>query len=136
LNSRNSPRAPIISPWYSYGRSQGLSNWGDKIYFSAFSEKPNFRRINGNKCLYANGYSISGTPVEYHILEKILNSSIMEFYIEKTSYTISGNYKCYQKKYLKNFSIPPLSPENIDFINDHDSEELNCYLEKLYYYNA
>ena len=136
LNSRNSPRAPIISPWYSYGRSQGLSNWGDKIYFSAFSERPNFRRINGNKCLYANGYSISGTPVEYHILEKILNSSIMEFYIEKTSYTISGNYKCYQKKYLKNFSIPPLSPENIDFINDHDSEELNCYLEKLYYYNA
>ena len=134
LNSRNSPRAPTISPWYSYGRSQGLSNWGDKIYFSTFSEKPNFRRINGNKCLYANGYSISGTPVEYYILEKILNSSIMEFYIEKTSYTISGNYKCYQKKYLKNFSIPSLSSKDIDFIKNHDREELNHYLEKLYYY--
>lgn len=135
LDSRNSPRAPMISPWYSYGRSQGLSNWGDKIYFSTFSEKPNFRRINGNKCLYANGYSISNTPIEYHILEKILNSSIMEFYIEKTSYTISGNYKCYQKKYLKNFSVPPLSSEDIEYIENHNDEELNCYLEKLYYYS-
>ena len=76
------------------------------------------------------------TGFGYNCSLKILNSSIMEFYIEKTSYTISGNYKCYQKKNLKNFSIPPLSPENIDFINKHDGEELNCYLEKLYYYNA
>lgn len=136
LESRNSPRAPVISPWYSYGRSQGLSNWGDKIYFSTFNEKPNFRRINGSKCLYANGYSISGTPIEYHTLEKILNSSIMEFYIEKTSYTISGNYKCYQKKYLKKFSIPALSSENIAFINAHCGEELDQYLETLYYHSS
>ena len=57
----------------------------------------------------------------------------MKYYIDNTSYSISGNYKCYQKKYVKNFSIPELSAEDISFIKKcNDKKELNKYLINLY----
>lgn len=103
--------------WYAYGRSQGLNSFGNKILYPTFSSSPKFQLINDQTALFCNGYAIfehDYLPLE--ILNKILNSKIMDFYIKLTSYPIEGGYLCYQKKYIERFSIPFLSNEEINLL--------------------
>ena len=133
LSTRNIKDSPAKRmPWYLYGRSQGLNNWEKKIVFAAFNQKPNFMACDYSNAVFSNGYSISGMDLEQDVLLKILNSKIMKFYIDNTSYSISGDFKCYQKKYVKNFSIPCLSKEDICFIKQNSGEKLDAYLINLY----
>ena len=85
-----------------------------------------------NDALLSNGYCITNFPYSKKVLLKILNSNIMKYYIENTSYSISGDYKCFQKKYIKNFSIPEINDEISNKIISLDGEELDKYLCKLY----
>ena len=74
-------------------------------------------------------------PNKYNvdILLKILNSNIMKYYIDNTSYSISGNFKCYQKKYIKNFSIPNFNAEEIEYLNNTTSKiEIEKFLIEKY----
>ena len=133
LDERDSDGKLNLSNWYMYGRSQGLNLWNEKILFSTFNQNPNFVKSNEKKFLFSNGYCIINYDLDEDVLLKIINSDIMKYYIDNTSYSISGNYKCYQKKYVKNFSIPELSAEDISFIKKcRDKKELNKYLIKLY----
>ena len=133
LDERDSDGKLNLSNWYMYGRSQGLNLWNEKILFSTFNENPNFVKSNEKEFLFSNGYCIINYDIDEDVLLKIINSDIMKYYIDNTSYSISGNYKCYQKKYVKNFSIPELSTEDISFIKKcNDKKELNKYLINLY----
>lgn len=119
--------------WYMYGRKQGLNLWNKKILFSTFNESPNFIKCQTSNFLFSNGYCIINYDLDEDVLLKILNSNVMKYYIDNTSYSISGNYKCYQKKYIKNFSIPDLSTDDILFIKNCDNKkELNKFLINLY----
>lgn len=119
--------------WYQYGRSQGLNLWGNKILFSTFNEKPNFFKYNSRDVLFSNGYCIMPNKYNIDVLLKILNSNIMKYYIDNTSYSISGNFKCYQKKYIKNFSIPNFNKEEIKYlINTSNKIEIENFLIKKY----
>ena len=69
------------------------------------------------------------------LLLKILNSKVMKYYIENTSYSISGDYKCFQKKYIKNFSIPSIDKNIEKEILKLNGEELDEYLFNLYKLN-
>ena len=119
--------------WYAYGRSQGLSNYGKKIMYPTFSDKPKFKIIEDKGALFCNGYAIiENSFIDLDLLVKILNSKVMEYYISKTSYPIEGNCYCYQKKYIERFSIPFFTPQEINNIRKMSKEELDVFLIEKY----
>ena len=119
--------------WYQYGRTQGLNLWEDKILFSTFNENPNFFKCNSKYILFSNGYCIMPNKYNVDILLKVLNSNIMKYYIDNTSYSISGNFKCYQKKYIRNFSIPNFNKDEIEYLNNTTSKiEIEKFLIEKY----
>lgn len=126
LLSRNSG-SPSVKTWYEYGRSQSLECYVPKIIFPTNSLDPNFVYFP-EKALFHNGYAIYGpvnpeVQINFHVLVKILNSVIMKYYIENTSYMISGGYYCFQKKYVQNFTIPTLTTDEHNFLYNTDSKE-------------
>lgn len=125
-------KGKFITPWYIYGRSQGLNLFDDKIIFSTFNSLPEFMDCPDNEALLSNGYCITNFPYNKILLLKILNSKVMKYYIENTSYSISGDYKCFQKKYIKNFSIPNIDKNIEKEILKLNGEELDEYLFNLY----
>ena len=67
------------------------------------------------------------------VLAKILNSDVMEYYVSRVSYCLKGDYKCYQKKYLRSFSIPEFSESEIRFLLSESSDEaINAFLFQKY----
>ncbi len=56
----------------------------------------------------------------------------MDYYVSNTSYAIEGNYKCYQKKYIQNFSIPKFTGEEKKKILSLSNNMLDEYLIKKY----
>lgn len=123
----------IAQGWYAYGRSQGLNKYGKKILFPTFSSKPKFIMIRDDDALFCNGYAVfENESVELDILEKILNSEVMDYYVKNTSYSIEGGYYCYQKKYIERFSIPYLTNEEQKIVRNVSKDELNVFLKKKY----
>lgn len=119
--------------WYAYGRTQGLKVQGKKLLFPTFSSEPRFQYVQDENALFCNGYAISeNEQYDLHFLEKILNSSIMNYYVRKTSYSIEGGYYCYQKKYIENFSIPFFSQNEVEMIERMNQKTANKFLEEKY----
>lgn len=129
--------------WYAYARTQGLSFIGKKLLTPTFSDKPRFMYDNENSSLFCNGYglfekntiqkNLFGVNIGLSVLQKILNSSIMNYYINKTSVSIDGGYLCYQKNFIESFGIPELSFEDINFIENTDDEnKIEEFLIKKY----
>lgn len=125
---------PNAVAWYAYGRSQGLQNLGEKLLFPTFSNKPKFTVISDPDVLFCNGYGVfTNGMLDIKILEKFLNSKIMDYYIKNTSYPIEGGYYCYQKKYIQNFSLPFLNDEQRELILNLNDMELEEFLIKKVY---
>ncbi len=119
--------------WYAYGRTQGLNKYGRKLLFPTFSNHPKFMYVENEDALFCNGYGVfENDQYELGLLSKILNSVVMRYYVSNTSYSIEGGYYCYQKKYIERFSIPWLSEEQINNINNLSGDDLDRYLWKLY----
>lgn len=124
---------PNPAGWYAYGRTQGLNKYGKKLLFPTFSNKPKFTYVEDESCLFCNGYAVFEDPaVPLDILCKILNSSIMDYYVRQTSYPIEGGYYCYQKKYIEHFSIPSLTEKEINFLRDASAEACDVFLIEKY----
>lgn len=120
--------------WYAYGRTQGLNNFGEKIILPMMDSKPSFIVVEDKDTLIYCGYAIyPKNKDDFSILEKILNSNLMWFYLKKTSKNYSGGFKSFAKNYVKNFSIPDLSDrEKITFLKMDDKKEIENFLEKKY----
>jgi len=132
LDARDKGKPNKIT-WYAYGRTQGLTKFGTKLFYPTFSAKPRFTLSEDAEALFCNGYAIyENDHLPLTVLEKILNSKIMDYYIRHTSYQIEGGYFCYQKKYLENFSIPKLSNSQTTKILTLTGVQLDNYLIKLY----
>ena len=83
--------------------------------------------------LFCNGYAIVGDEsASLDVLQTILNSKLMEFYVSNTSYPIEGGYYCYQKKFIQNFSIPELTESDCNYLLSVNSEEINEFLIQKY----
>lgn len=121
--------------WYAYGRTQGLeSSFGKKLLTSTMNEKPNFIYCEDEESTFISGYQVKSKKIDLEILKKILNSSIMEYYIELISKSYQGGWKSYAKTFIQNFGIPKLSPKDLDYIkNETDKEKLDNYLEEIYF---
>lgn len=109
--------------WYSYGRSQGLNRFSKKLLTPTFSNKPRFIFDACEDSLFCNGYGIfqkENSKVDLETLQKVLNSSIMNYFARKTSVDIEGNYQCYQKNFIESFTIPEFSEDEKKFLKMED----------------
>ena len=115
--------------WYAYGRTQGLSKFGKKLLFPTFAGYPHFTQIDDENSLFCNGYAIFDEGnLDFSLLQRILNSSVMNYYVSKTSYPIEGGYYCYQKKYIEHFSIPNFSSEEAKQLYSLKEDEFEKFL--------
>jgi len=143
-----------FDPFFSWGRTQGLTKSGIKILTPTFSKYPRFLLVNDKEAFFTNGYGIyfknefandlfnsSINPLaklkNVDSLLKILNSSVMHYYVKKTSVSIEGGYFCYQKNFIEKFNIPNFSNDELQTIkslttkNDIDEFLINKYQLKL-----
>lgn len=125
--------------YYEWGRTQGMEAKGPKLLTKTFNRGPNFL-LDTTDSLFCNGYSIkpleSGSlhfePIKINVLQKVLNSPIMDYYTKLTSFQIEGNYQCFQKNFIERFCLPPLSEDTQKRIAELDGEELHEFLSELF----
>ena len=83
---------------------------------------------------FVNGYQVKSKFMDLRILQKILNSSVMEEYIEMTSKSYQGGWKSYAKSYIMNFSVPRFTKEQLEFLEkENDQDKINKFLENIYF---
>ncbi|MCD7937443.1 MAG: Eco57I restriction-modification methylase domain-containing protein, partial [Tannerellaceae bacterium] len=122
-------------PFYVWGRTQGLTKTGKKILNPTFSQTPRFLMVEEDTAYFTNGYGLFFkeqsknslfddliNPISkvenIDVVQKILNSQVMHYYVSKTSVSIDGGYPCYQKNFIEKFSIPDFSEEEIQVIRN------------------
>lgn len=153
LDSRDKGKGNFV-PFYQWGRSQGLTRTGKRIVNPTFSKKPRFLIVEEEDSYFTNGYGLFfKNPIdqdtlfieEIHLInrienidvvQKILNSSVMDYYVKTTSVSIQGGYPCYQKNFIEKFTIPELSQDEIDLLRSiSNPEEINNFLIEKYQLN-
>ncbi|GAB5418245.1 MAG: hypothetical protein Crog4KO_16500 [Crocinitomicaceae bacterium] len=144
-----------FSPFYSWGRTQGITRFGKKLLNPTFSKHPRFLFVPEEDAYYTNGYGIyfdrdhskstalfddSTHPMSKEenilVVQKILNSVVMDYYVSNTSVSIQGGFPCYQKNFIEKFSIPDFSKEEIEILKELDAKpEIDEFLVKKYQVN-
>lgn len=114
-----------IPTWYAYGRSQGLNDFGNRMYLPYIAKRV-FPIVSDNTVeVFAAGYAIFDEDLNYlKSLSDILTSSIFSFYIAMVSKPYSGGYYSTAKNLVRFFSIPskeefskyPKGPVSDEFI--------------------
>ena len=140
----------IFEPFYVWGRTQGLTRMGKKILNPTFSQHPRFLFVGEEDGYFTNGYGLyfrkqesNGlfseminpitNPENIDVVQKILNSYVMDYYVSKTSVAIEGGYPCYQKNFIEKFTIPELSENEIGEIrNLTEPHEIDEFLIEKY----
>lgn len=145
------------SPFYVWARTQGITRFGKKILNPTFSKKPRFLIVEEENAYYTNGYGIyfnkdNSTSSENSLfvenvhfasqeknillVQKILNSVVMEYYINKTSVSIEGGFPCYQKNFIEKFTIPNFSNQELETLKSlSKKEEIDSFLVEKYQLN-
>ena len=121
--------------WYAFGMNQSLkTSFGKKLLTSTMNLKPNFIYCDDENSTFLNGYQIKSKKMDLRVLQKILNSSIMEEYIAMISKSYQGGWKSYAKSYIMNFSVPRFTKKEYDFLKkEEDQEKINKFLEEIYF---
>lgn len=143
----------IFEPFFIWGRTQGLTRKGKKILSPTFSQHPRFLLVEEDDGFFTNGYGLYfreqqsiGLFSEFinpitkleniDIVQKILNSIVMDYYVKKTSVSIEGGYPCYQKNFIEKFTIPELTNEEIQTLRSlNDIEKIDSFLICKYQLN-
>ncbi len=143
----------IFEPFFVWGRTQGLTRKGKKILNPTFSQHPRFLLVEEEEGFFTNGYGLyfreqesNGLFSEFinpitqleniDVVQKILNSIVMDYYVTKTSVSIEGGYPCYQKNFIEKFTIPELTQEEIDTIRSiSNTQEIDEFLIGKYQLN-
>ena len=151
LQSRDKGKGNF-EPFYVWGRTQGLTRKGKKILNPTFSKYPRFLLVNDEEAFFTNGYGIyfknqqtnraNLFATQKHLLmlesnidvvQKILNSYVMHYYVSKTSVSIAGGYPCYQKNFIEKFTIPSMSQKEISQLRKmQNQEDIDAFLIKKY----
>jgi methylase of polypeptide subunit release factors len=137
-----------LEEWFGYGRTQGLTKVGVKLVTPTFSQFPRFLLIEEGDAFFCNGYGLflkekKGFGFDLFdnpfadesnlvVLQKILNSDVMHYYVSKTSVSIEGGYPCYQKNFIERFSIPHFATDEIEIIRKLDEKDANDFLIEKY----
>ncbi|WP_406537364.1 Eco57I restriction-modification methylase domain-containing protein, partial [Methanobrevibacter sp.] len=134
LNKRDNGR---LNPngWYAFGMTQSLkTSFGKKLLTSTMNLKPNFIYCDDEESTFLNGYQVKSKKMDLRVLQKILNSSVMEEYIEMTSKSYQSGWKSYAKNYIMNFSVPRFSTDELHYLKkEEDQKRINDFLEEIYF---
>lgn len=142
----------VFSPFYAWGRTQGITRFGKKLLNPTFSKHPRFLFVPEEDAYYTNGYGIyfdrdhsnnvslfedltheMSKEINILAVQKILNSIVMDYYVSKTSIFIQGGFPCYQKNFIEKFSIPNFTKEEVAILNSLDDKmEIDKFLIKKY----
>lgn len=140
-----------FEPFFVWGRTQGLTRKGKKILNPTFSQHPRFLLVEEEEGFFTNGYGLYFREQESNelfgefinpitklenidVVQKILNSIVMDYYVTKTSVAIEGGYPCYQKNFIEKFTIPELTQEEIETIrNISNPQEIDDFLIGKYH---
>lgn len=119
--------------WYAYGREQGLNLYGPRLYTPTYSKGPKFMKDDVDDALFSNGYAIFPKPHrDIEVIQKVINSKIMDYYMRKTSKDIERGYQCYQKNFMRRFSVPKFSNEEKEKIKRLSGDDLDLFLIEKY----
>jgi methylase of polypeptide subunit release factors len=133
LATREKGDGADYEPWYKYGREQGLEYIGERLYTPTYSSGPKFLHDETEYSLFSNGYAVFPDTVDVEVLNRILNSKVMDYYIRKTSKEIQGDYQCYQKNFIRKFSIPEFTTKERDeLISLSSQEEIDQFVTEKY----
>lgn len=142
-----------FEPFFVWGRTQGLTRKGKKILNPTFSQHPRFLLVEEEEGFFTNGYGLYFREQESNrlfgefmnpitklenidVVQKILNSVVMDYYVTKTSVAIEGGYPCYQKNFIEKFTIPELTQEEIVQLRSYSNqEEVDEFLVNKYQLN-
>lgn len=140
-----------FEPFFVWGRTQGLTRKGKKILNPTFSQHPRFLLVEEEEGFFTNGYGLYFREQESNglfseivnpitklenidVVQKILNSIVMDYYVTKTSVAIEGGYPCYQKNFIEKFTIPELTQEEIETIRSlTNPQEIDEFLVDKYH---
>jgi len=145
----------IFTPFYAWGRTQGITRFGKKILNPTFSKHPRFLFVPEEDAYYTNGYGIyfdrdhsnkttlfedATHPMSKEenilVVQKILNSIVMDYYVSNTSVSIQGGFPCYQKNFIEKFTIPNFNNEEIELLKSlNDKIEIDAFLIDKYQIN-
>lgn len=140
------------SSFYAWGRTQGITRFGKKLLTPTFSKRPRFLIVQEEDAYYTNGYGIyfnqncsdnlslfedliNPMSKEENILvvQKILNSIVMDYYVSNTSVSIQGGFPCYQKNFIEKFTIPNFTEEELNLLKKiSDKIEIDKFLINKY----
>ncbi|MCY7234946.1 HsdM family class I SAM-dependent methyltransferase [Streptococcus dysgalactiae subsp. equisimilis] len=114
LNVRKSDKN--MKYWYLYGRSQGLKQYGPRLYIPYMANRVTTSLSTSNDEVFAAGYAIfSSNLLLLSTISKILESKLFSFYISKVSKPYSSGYFSTAKNMIKNLSIPDIKEiSNLD----------------------
>lgn len=95
--------------WYLYGRSQGLNQYGPRLYLPYISGKLSTHLSNSDDEVFAAGYAIFHENYKVLLsIGKLLESKLFHFYISRVSKPYSSGYYSTAKNMIKNFSVPDI----------------------------
>jgi hypothetical protein len=87
--------------------------------------KPHFVYTDDQDMMIYCGYAIySDSEFDLKVLKKILESSVFDYYMKKTSKPYSGGFYSYAKNYVKDFGICDLSDEEKDYLFREDDKNI------------
>lgn len=108
--------------WYLYGRGQGLSQYGKRLYLPYMASKVMTTISKDDDEVFAAGYAIFDDSETYlKGISKIIESKFFTFYISRVSKPYTNGFYSTAKNMIKNFSIPSkfeLEKINIKELND------------------
>lgn len=120
--------------WYAYGRMQGVNNHGKKLLIPYMAGMPIAVISTDEDLLFYCGYAVfSDDEQELQILKRFLESSVFWYYILHTSKPYSKGFMAFAKNYIKDFSVPQLSDEQIKFLlSSAKKSDIDNWMWRLY----
>jgi eco57I restriction endonuclease len=95
--------------WYLYGRSQGLNQYGPRLYLPYISGQLSTHISNSDDEVFAAGYAIFHENYKVLLsIGRLLESKLFHFYISRVSKPYSSGYYSTAKNMIKNFSVPDI----------------------------
>lgn len=120
--------------WYALGRTQGLNNTGKKLLLPYMTDKPVAILSLEEDILFYCGYALfSDDTEELALLKKILYSKVFWYYVVNTSKPYANGYMSFAKNYLKEFSLPTFTDEQVEILlNERNQSVIDNLLQEIY----
>lgn len=133
LMSRDKGKIDNYPAWYAYGRTQGMNNYGSKVFIPYMADRGvAIISYDPNLLFYCGYAAFSNDANVLKLLKLFIESDVFWFYIKMTSKPYSKGYMALAKNYIKNFGLPHLNKSKINWLFKMNSDARERYIANLY----